>query len=99
MKTVYVTKHVQGYGWGHKKNVRVSHDCILGRYLDDDAMTPMDVLYNLNSELKLDYDDDMYELSRAISHLDEVDGTDSDLRQIKKLAKLLKMRVRVFHGK
>jgi len=94
---VYMTKHAQGYGWGHKKNVTVSHDCILARYLGTGVMSPRNVLYSLNLELKLGYDD-ISELSGAISNIDNIDGTDSDLRQIKKLAKLLKMRVRVFHG-
>lgn len=98
MKAVYITKHDQGYGWGHKKIVTVSHDCILGRYLDGGVMSPRNTLYELSSKLNLNHDD-VYEFSSAISCIDDSNGTDSDLRQVRKLAKLLKMSVRVFHGK
>ncbi len=92
-KSVHVTKHALGYGWGKHNIVDVVHECILARYLGAGVNDPGLVLdFRIRKEIEMD-ELELVGYSSAISHLDNTEGENIDLQLIRKLAKKLKMRV------
>lgn len=99
MKVVVIRKYAMGYGWNYGKNSTVAdptHNCILAKYLGAGVTNPELVLdTHLTKELKDVEQEKTQHYKEAIGEFDNAEGSNEALIQIKELAKILKLQVRL----